>query len=198
MKNIEIKVPDSLFDIPLKLYQEFIHSFEDYENMTDEDSSLKMLEIFCGIKPKEGLKYKLKDVTRVVNKLNSILAEKPSLISKFSLGGIDFGFVPALNDLTFGEYIDAETNISDWSTMHKAMSVLYRPIDKQYKDKYTVEEYDGNHYSEILKNMPTSVAVSALVFFYALETDLLQATLNSTLKQHQITPKSLELTKTLE
>ena len=161
------------------------------EDYTNEEASLKMLEIFCGLKAKEGLQYRMVDVEKAVNKLNKVLNEKPSLITKFKLGGLEFGFVPDLNDLTFGEYIDAETNLTNWATMNKAMAVLYRPIEMTYKGKYKLKPYDGVHYAEVLKNMPASVAVSALVFFYSLETELLEVTLTSTLKQQKIQNKKV-------
>lgn len=192
MKKIELLVPTDLQSIPLYQYQEFLNTFANPENMTDEEASLKMLEIFCGVKQKEGLKFKMSDVSIVVDKLNKILVTKPSLITKFTLGDQKFGFVPELSELSFGEYIDAENNLGDWNNMHKAMAVLYRPIKEEYKDKYTLKEYDGVHYAEILKNMPTSVAVSCLVFFYALETELLNHTLNSSLKTLKIKTRSLE------
>jgi hypothetical protein len=192
MKKIELLVPTDLQSIPLYQYQEFLNTFENPENMTDEEASLKMLEIFCGVKQKEGLKFKMSDVSLVVDKLNKILVSKPSLITKFTLGGQKFGFVPELSELSFGEYIDAENNLGDWNNMHKAMAVLYRPIKEEYKDKYTLKEYDGDYYSEILKNMPTSVAISCLVFFYALETELLTHTLNSSLETLKIKTQPLE------
>jgi hypothetical protein len=181
MKKLKLLVPTDLSSIPLYQYQEFLRTFEDPSDMTDDEASLKMLEIFCGVTQQEGLKFKMSDVAIVVDKLNKILITKPSLITKFTIGGQKFGFIPELNDLSFGEYIDAENNLSDWENMHKAMAVLYRPIDQEYKDKYTLKDYDGPHYSEILKNMPTSVAISCLIFFYDLETELLETTLNYSL-----------------
>ena len=198
MKKIELLVPTDLHSIPLYQYQEFLKTFENVKDMTDEEASLKMLKIFCGLTQKEGLEFKMSDVSKVVDKLNKILVTKPSLITKFTLGGQKFGFVPELSDLSFGEYIDAENNLGDWGNMHKAMAVLYRPIKEEYKDKYTIKEYDGEHYSEILKNMPTSVAVSCLVFFYALETELLTATLNSSLEILKTNKQLLEPNKILD
>ena len=198
MKKIELLVPTDLHSIPLYQYQQFLKAFENPGNITEEEASLKMLEIFCGVTQKEGLKFKMSDVYIIVDKLNKILVSKPSLITKFTLGDQKFGFVPELSDLSFGEYIDAENNLGDWDNMHKAMSVLYRPIKDEFKDKYTLKEYDGVHYAEILKNMPTSVAVSCLVFFYALETELLNHTLNSSLKTLKIKTQPLEQKKISE
>lgn len=177
--KLDLLVPTSLHDIPLKHYQKFIKTFENADDYTEDYAALKMLEIFCGVPYSEAIKFKVGDINRVVSKINEALAEKPSLINRFKLGSTEFGFVPELNDLTFGEFVDIENNITDWDNMHKAMAVLYRPIVKKYKKKYEIEEYRGDNWYDAMLNMPASVAVSAIVFFYNLETDLLNLTLDS-------------------
>ena len=89
------------------------------------------------------------------------------------MGDTEFGFIPKLDEMTFGEYVDLDTFMSDWSTMHKAMAVLYRPIKTRYEDKYEIVEYDGDMYHEAMKKMPLSVAMGSMLFFYRLENDLL-------------------------
>lgn len=177
--KLDLLVPTSLHDIPLKHYQKFIKTFENADDYTEDYAALKMLEIFCGVPYSEAIKFKVGDINRVVSKLNEALAEKPSLINRFKLGSTEFGFVPELNDLTFGEFVDIENNITDWDNMHKAMAVLYRPIVKKYKKKYEIENYRGDNWYDAMLDMPASVAVSAIVFFYNLETDLLNLTLDS-------------------
>lgn len=176
--KVDLIVPTSLHDIPLKHYQRFVKTFEgeDVESLTEEYAGLKMLEIFCGLKTTDAMKVKITDLNRIVTKLNKALEEKPSLIQRFKIGKTEFGFVPKLDELTFGEFIDIENNINDWSNMHAAMAVLYRPIVRTHKDKYEIEEYKGDTWHEAIKNMPSSVAISALLFFYSLERDLLVAT----------------------
>ncbi len=175
--KVELTVPTSLSDIPLNQYQKFIKAFESEDELTDEYAGLKMLEIFCGLKLDDALKVKMSDMNIIVNKLNECLSEKPALITRFKLGNTEFGFVPQLDDLTFGEFVDLENTISDWDSMHKAMAVLYRPVTQQLKGKYEIEEYRGDSWHDAMKNMPASVAVSAITFFFLLESDLMKATL---------------------
>lgn len=178
--KLDLLVPTSLHDIPLKQYQKFVKTFENPDiEITEEFAGLKMLEIFCGLKVGEAMKVKIADLNNVVAKLNKMLAEKPSLINRFKLGSTEFGFVPELNDITFGEYVDIENNITDWDNMHKAMAVLYRPIVGKHKNKYQIEEYRGDSWYDAMLDMPASVAVSALLFFYNLESELLSLTLDS-------------------
>lgn len=177
--KLDIRVPTSLYDIPLHQYQKFIKTFEDDDTLTDEYAALKMLEIFCGLKTDESLQVKVSDIKKITDKLNKALSEKPLLITRFKLGGTEFGFVPQLDDLSFGEFVDIENNIGDWETMHKAMAVLYRPVTQRMGKKYEIEDYRGDSWYDAMLNMPASVAVSAINFFFHLENDLLKATFHS-------------------
>jgi hypothetical protein len=175
--KVDLQVPTSLNDIPLYQYQKFIKTFENTNDITEEYAGIKMLEIFCGLRIDEALDVKISDVNKITDKINKALSEKPLLVTRFKLGNTEFGFVPQLDDLTFGEFVDIENNISDWETMHKAMSVLYRPITDRINGKYQIEKYRGDSWHDAMLNMPSSVAISAINFFFHLEADLLKATL---------------------
>lgn len=175
--KLDLRVPTSLNDIPLYQYQQFIKAFENEDDLTEQYAGTKMLEIFCGLKLNEALKVKINDLQKITTKLNKALSEKPLLITRFKLGKTEFGFVPQLDDLTFGEFVDVENNIGDWENMHKAMAVLYRPVVQSVGKKYEIEEYRGDSWHDAMLNMPASVAISAINFFFHLENDLLKATL---------------------
>jgi hypothetical protein len=91
----------------------------------------KMIEIFCGIDLKDTFKIKITDINEIVAILNEILDIKPELINKFKLNDKEYGFIPVLEDISLGEYIDIETFMGNWDEMHKAMNVLYRPITQR-------------------------------------------------------------------
>ena len=175
--KLDLRVPTSLNDIPLYQYQQFIKAFENEDDLTEQYAGTKMLEIFCGLKLNEALKVKINDLQKITTKLNKALSEKPLLITRFKLGKTEFGFVPQLDDLTFGEFVDIENNIGDWENMHKAMAVLYRPVVQSVGKKYEIEEYRGDSWHDAMLNMPASVAISAINFFFHLENDLLKVTL---------------------
>ena len=165
--QVEVSVPSSLREVKLKDYQELLIK----ENPDNDD----MLKCILNINTKELGKIKDKDVDNLLSIINKLFDKKHEFIPTFKMKGVLYGFIPKLDDITYGENKDVTNYINDWGNMHKAMAVLYRPIKEEYKDKYTLKEYDGVHYAEILKNMPTSVAVSCLVFFYALGKELLVA-----------------------
>ena len=178
--QIEINVPSDLSEITLEQYQRYIKLIEDNQEGTYADRfiSLKMLEIFCNVPYKTSLQLKIKDVNSAVAHLVKLLNSKAELRQKFTLGDTEFGFIPKLDDMTFGEFIDLDDCISDWSKMHKAMAVLYRPVKKQVGKFYQIEEYRGDNYHEAMQLTPLDAVFGSLVFFYHLGIELSKCMMN--------------------
>lgn len=190
----EIVIPTSLSEIPLKSYQEFMKVVE--KSNDDEFIGQKTIEIFCGLKMKDVVKVKWSDVKSLTLHLNEIFKAKPKFQATFKIQDTEFGFIPNLEDMTFGEYIDLESNISNVETFHKAMAVMYRPITKKVKDRYEIFEYVGtDEFSEVMKYAPLNVVLGATVFFSTLGSDLVQHTLTSLEKEIQRNPKIMTLAK---
>ena len=137
----EIVIPTSLSEIPLKSYQEFMKVVE--KSNDQEFIGQKTVEIFCGLQMKDVVRVKWNDIRDLTVHLNNIFKEKPKFQATFKIKGVEFGFIPNLEDMTFGEYIDLESNISSVETFHKAMAVMYRPITKKVKDRHEIFEYTG-------------------------------------------------------
>lgn len=175
--RIEIDVPSSINEIPLKNYQAFLKV---QKNSNDEEFiAEKMIEIFCGIELKEVAKMKLTSINELILHFNKIFAEKPKFQERFKIGGMEFGFIPDLENITFGEYVDLDNYLANWDDFHKAMAVMYRPVTKSKKDKYQIFPYTGaNEFCEAMKFAPMDVAIGASVFFWTLGNELLNATLN--------------------
>jgi len=191
-----ILVPDSLDEITLEQYQTF-EKLNTKENQGTIFLMQKMMEIFCGVKFELTLNIAHKDVVRIAEHLYKLLNKKQKLKEVFILGRTEFGFIPKLDDITLGEYIDLDNYLGDWSNMHSALSVLYRPITKRKDERYLIEKYDGTKYSEVMKQAPLSVAIGSMVFFYNLRSELLKHTLTY-LKKELGTNLTLEQMKILE
>jgi hypothetical protein len=190
----EIVIPTSLSEIPLKSYQEFMKVVE--KSNDDEFIGQKTIEIFCGLKMKDVVKVKWSDVKSLTLHLNEIFKAKPKFQATFKIQDTEFGFIPNLEDMSFGEYIDLESNISSVETFHKAMAVMYRPITKKVKDRYEIFEYKGtDEFSDVMKYASLDVVLGATVFFSSLGNDLVQHTLTSLEKEIQKNPKIMTLAK---
>lgn len=123
--------------------------------------------------------------------LDSLQANEVSLHRPIiELNGTEYGFVPDWENFSAGEWIDMETYTKDfWQTAHKAMSILYRPIDRRWGDKYTVAEYTAKEDAEVFREMPAPYVAGALLFFWTTETKLL-ASMRSSLARTAIAATS--------
>jgi len=176
--KIEIDIPSNLSEISLDRYQKYMVTLN---NSDDKEFVFqKMIEIFCGLELKEVVKMKASTVIELVQHFDKLFNEKTKFKNRFKLNGVEFGFIPDLEEISWGEYIDIESNIGDFQNIHKALAVMYRPIVKDVKGKYEIEPYKGDlSYSEVLKYAPLDVVLPASVFFWTLGIELISSTLSS-------------------
>lgn len=174
-QKFTLEVPKDLSGVTLQQYQKYLKVMEDNKDAEDmEFINLKVLEIFCGVTMKEAYKLPLAEFSFIINHIVNIFKEDTPLQRDFTLtdpngNSMTFGFIPKLDDITLGEFIDLDNYISDWQQMHKAMAVLYRPVTFRKGELYLIEEYEGsNKYAEVMKDSPVNAALGAIVFFYRL------------------------------
>jgi len=173
--KVELIIPSNLSEISLKQYQKFLKIQE-----TNDDSyflQCKMIEIFCNLDAKSARLLKLTDADRIVEIINNMFEDKPSLIRTFKIGGVEYGIIPDLDEMSLGEYIDLDTYIGDWQNMQIAMNVLYRPISKKIGDKYLINEYTLDA-KEKLEEIPMDVVLGAIFFLWNLGIDLSKTMVN--------------------
>jgi len=202
--ELELKVPQKLKAIKLRQYQQYLKVQKENEDVEDNGNFLnsKCIQIFCGLTLKESYNLPVKMFDGVLSQIGKCFEEPTPLIKEFSMTGsngveVSFGMIPALDEMTFGEYVDLESFISDWSNMHKAMAVLYRHITFNKNEKYLIEDYDGSDkYWEVMKDAPVNVALGAMVFFYRLGKKLSKYTMDYL--QHQQTLQDSKSDKDLE
>ena len=164
--QLEVSIPSTLKEVKLKDYQDFLL----IENPSNDD----LLKCILNINTKELGKIKDKDVDYLINHINKLFEQEHKYIPTFNLNGVAYGFIPNLDEITYGENKDVTSYINEWGNMHKAMAVLFRPLKQKQGHKYLIEEYEGSHkYSEVMKEMPLSVVLGAMVFFYNLTNELL-------------------------
>lgn len=172
--KVNINVPDSLNEITLYQYQRFEKLIQ--ENEASHFVNQKTIEIFCNIELKEVARIRIADIDDLLSHLNNLLQQKPKLTKTFKLGVYEFGFIPKLEDMTSGEFIDLENYLGSTETLHQAMAVLFRPIKSKIKDLYTIEDYESSYkYSEVLKYMPLDIALGSMLFFWTLQNDCVNA-----------------------
>lgn len=168
-----IIVPTELKDV--KLHQMLAYH-ELKPDMDEVQRQLEAVAIFCDLTISEVKAIPFDVLKSCVEKISKMLESKPTFTPKFKLKGIKYGFVPNLDELTTGEFIDIETYQKTPNEIWKVLSVLYRPITKEGQNgRYEIAPYNAE-LTEEFKAMDANTAYGALVFFWSLGIDLLSIT----------------------
>lgn len=173
--KMKLTIPEGLNEVTLGQYQKYQAIAEN----NDDGSflAIKMIEIFCNVHPQVVLNMKASDVGKITEELTDMFNEKQPFRERFKMGGTEYGFIPKLQDMSYGEYVDVDTYLGDVQNMHVAMNALYRPIKEKYGERYNIEEYTSTD-PEKMKQMPLNIAFGASLFFYNLGKDLSTHILN--------------------
>tara|TARA_R110000744_G_scaffold24465_1_gene61326 strand:- start:1142 stop:1792 length:651 start_codon:yes stop_codon:yes gene_type:complete len=181
--EVNVKIPTSLNEITLRQYKKFLVVHE--ENPDVNFVQAKMMEIFCGVSHKLATLMKYSDVEKITGDINKLFLNKPQLVTTFKMNDKQYGFVPDLDDMTLGEYIDLDSFTGEYKNIEVAMNVLYRPITAKVKDKYIISKYTPETKEDML-DMPMDAVVSSLFFFLNLGLELSEITLNCLKNPHLI------------
>ena len=184
MKEVrKIVIPESLKDVTVEQITQYAKiDFEDEANIIP-----RVFSIFCNISldvlklmSHEDVEYIFNNIVKAI----TIDATKLPLQTKFELNGVEYGMIPNLNNMTFGEFIDLDTFITpafEGDVKHEEafrfMATLYRPITSKVKDNYSIAEYTGDEDWQVMKQAPAETYLSAVAFFLNLRIELLRASL---------------------
>ncbi len=173
-KKFEVIVPTEWKDITIAEYQKYLE-LSRVKRKTKEDEIIAM---FCKVDKKLIKKIKLKDKKILVEKLNKFLnsKEEKDLEKRIEFKGKQYGFIPNLSKMTTGEFVDLEEYSSNINAnLHRVMSVLYREVDREINEYYSVKPYDPDELEiDKFKDLPMSTTLSAIDFFFHLGKNLLE------------------------
>ncbi len=167
--ELTLKIPENLTEITLGQYQKYLKMEKDNEDQTF--IAQKMVEIFCNTRLDYVMKMKWRDVQEIVTDLGLMFDQDQKLKRQFYMNGVNYGFIPNLDEISFGEFVDLDTYLGDWQEMHKAMQVLYRPIDISVRGRYNIKEYTAIT-DDTMKEMPLGYALGAVFFLMNLGKEL--------------------------
>lgn len=188
--TIDLQLPQGINEVLLKDWQKFAKLAEANSEAENDFLEIKMLEIFAGLKYKDIHTLPVGTFSEATDYLGQVFNTHCPLTRRFTMTGsdgaeVEFGFIPNLDKMTMGEYIDLNNYFEEVETLHKAMAVLYRPIHKSYskRESYRIDSYkSADLYSDVLAEMPLGIALGAKVFFYRLGIKLSKAILSSTIR----------------
>lgn len=173
---MKIIIPTTLTEITIEQYLKF-QKVSKADDITQDILELAMVTIFCNLTITQARQIESKDYNEIILHLTELLDQKPTFIQRFTLGGIEYGFIPNLNKASAGEYIDIEKFLQEEDTYALAMSVMFRPVTEKAKGLYRIEPYqDAERFKDVMTQAPLECLLGAMVFFCNLSRELLRAT----------------------
>jgi len=174
---MKITLPESIADITLHQFQLYNELLE-RTDLDEYNFNKRKIQIFTGFERKRIDLISTTDYNEIINQIDLALNQTVEFQPTFFIKDVEFGFIPNLDKMTQGEFIDVSNYGTDVNELHKLMSVLFRPIKKRDAfGNYEIINYKGTkQYSDIMKHMPLSIVNGALVFFSSLANELLSYT----------------------
>ena len=170
--GFNLSIPKTLRGVKLHQWVKFMEVYEkNKDNESSEFLDKKMIEILCEVSLKDLSLIPIASFDTVLAHLYDVLNTEVDLVNTFKMKGsdgveVEFGIIPNLDKMTYGEWEDLENYIFDQKNIHRAMAVLYRPLIYQIGGKYRVHPYQGtDFYADLMKEMPVDIALGARVFF---------------------------------
>ena len=166
------KIVDSWNDVTLEKWQQLVLG----KKKSKTEEAKETIKALSDLPIKLVEEMALSDVAQIFETLSK-LQMKGKLKKVFEIDGIEYGFLPDLDEITLGEWADIEHNIKDGldKNIHKIMAVLFRPITSREDKMYSIEAYkDGRERAEkFKKKMNAEQVQQSLVFFWNLGNELL-------------------------
>ena len=180
-ESIKIQLPETIADITLDQSQRYL-SIAESDTLSDIIKTKRIVKLFTGLKNKQVDAMTITDYETVINHITIALNTEVEFTQRFTLGGIEFGFVPNLDEITAGEYIDLTASGVSQDTLQHILAILFRPIVKEDKHgHYEVEAYTANtKHVDLMKQAPMNIVNGMLVFFCLLSNELEASILKST------------------
>lgn len=187
-QNITIEVPTSWRDITLKKYLALLNDIKGYEG-DDEAQSAFLLWHLCGLDTDQlkGLTQSAYEELR--NDILSFMANQQCELQRIiEIDGVRYGFEPNLSQMPYGAYCDITkfNQLAIDKNWAKIMSILYRPIEKELMGTYSIKKYSGEIDETKFMNVGMDIHFGAYFFFVHLLKDLVNFTLNSTMKMEEV------------
>jgi len=204
--KLEIIVPESWEEIRLSQYIQYTKALKPYEGIENFEKIKieKAMSHFCNINQETIAKLPMETYNGIGTHMFNLFeqGQEIPLVKNFTVGDTKYGFMPSMDAMTYGEYLDLSTYSKDlWSNIALVMCILYRPITKEDKSGYEIQAYNGTDEKviELFKHALTmDIVWGAIGFFTLLQKDLLAGMMGySMTKLKEMIKEDFQLQETL-
>ena len=174
---VKFKIEDKGYEIPeLMTIGHYVKMYKLKDLFSDDYYAAKLVNLFTGAPVEDLLETDFEKVNYLASEIIKLIpTEKPQFKDRFELDGVQYGFFPKWEDLSFAEFVDMDTistkkedELLDF--LHILCAIMYRPItNERSKHDFDIEKYDVKTMqkrAELFKNkLDVGVILSAQFFF---------------------------------
>jgi len=171
--KVKVTLPENNSDITLLQFQKY-EKLTRKKGLTSREFTARVVSIFSNLDYHSLDGVKLTDYEDIVSQITTALNTEVKFQNRFYLDGVEYGFIPNLNDITTAEYVDLVEYGTEPETLNKVMAILFRRISNEDAfGNYRIEKYSGTALSgEVMKQATMNIVNGALVFFSSLSKEL--------------------------
>ncbi len=171
--KVKVTLPENNSDITLLQFQKY-EKLTKKKGLTSREFTARVVSIFSNLDYHSLDGVKLGDYEDIVAQITTALNTEVEFKNRFNLEGVEYGFIPNLNDITTAEYVDLVEYGTKPETLNKVMAILFRRITNEDAfGNYRIEKYSGTALTgEVMKQAPMNIVNGALVFFSSLSKEL--------------------------
>lgn len=171
--KVKVTLPENNSDITLLQFQKY-EKLTKKKGLTSREFTARVVSIFSNLDYHSLDGVKLGDYEDIVAQITTALNTEVEFKNRFNLEGVEYGFIPNLNDITTAEYVDLVEYGTEPETLNKVMAILFRRITNEDAfGNYRIEKYSGTSLTgEVMKQAKMNIVNGALVFFSSLSKEL--------------------------
>jgi hypothetical protein len=181
LDGVEYKVPQ------LITIGDYVKIYKVKGLFDDDYFAAKLISVLTGAPQDKLLLIDREKINILFSQIYKILPMgKPAFVNRFTLDGVDYGFLPTWKKMSFGEFADLDTlmtkkqdEVLDY--LHIITAILYRPITKSKSEhNFEIEKYNQQtleERAELFKNkLDVEVSLGAQTFFIQFAKNVLNYT----------------------
>jgi hypothetical protein len=154
----------------------YVKIFKIKDILLEEYFAAKLINIVCNCPMDDLLESDYQEVNYLASHIMSLIPiSDQKFVDKFEIDGVEYGFFPKWQDLSFAEFVDMDTISTKkqeelLGLLHILMSIMYRPIiNKRSEHDFDIEKYEVKSMkerAELFKNkMDIKIVLGAQFFF---------------------------------
>lgn len=177
MKNVTFEIEKKEYILPDFIsIEDYVKIFKIKDLLSEDYFAAKLVSIVTGCPVEELLEAEFEKVNFLSTYIMTILPQPgEKFLNRFTLDGVDYGFLPSWRKLSFAEYADMETLSSKdpmeiLNYLHVLAAMYYRPIISEKSDhdfeieKYSMETLDDR--AELFKKKLDAKIIMGAQFFF--------------------------------